>query len=167
MGNRMGGQEGRWVVFRIREWMERQRREWVDAGWGLATETTEEGCSGLWVGDRRRRIRYSLVCSKIRDLGQETQGLIKTSRLRKKRAGIGAESGGASPESQLLMQLRQEDSKFGASQGYVEGLDSESGSPNSVMASLILPQWLVQGERKILRWGQTETLVWCLIYSMY
>lgn len=39
----MGGLEGRWVVVRICEWTERQRREWVDAGWGLATETSEEG----------------------------------------------------------------------------------------------------------------------------
>lgn len=124
----MGGQEGRWVVLRIHERVERQRREWVDVEWGFETETTEEGCSGLWVGDRRRRIRYPLGCSKIRDLGQETQGLIKTSELRKKRARIGTESGGASPGSQLLMQLRQEDGKFGASRGYVEGLDSESRS---------------------------------------
>lgn len=34
-----------------------------------------------------------------RDLGQETQGLVKTTGLRKKTAGIGAESGGAGPES--------------------------------------------------------------------
>lgn len=103
MGNRMGGQEGRWVVFRIREWMERQRREWVDVGWGLAIEITEEGCLGLWVGDRRRRIRYFLVCLKIRDLGQEIQGLIKISRFRKKRVGIGVEFGGVSLEFQLFM----------------------------------------------------------------
>lgn len=51
MDNRMGEQVGRRVVFRIREWTERQRshwarvwrREWVDAGWGLVTEATEEG----------------------------------------------------------------------------------------------------------------------------
>lgn len=38
----------------------------------------------------------SFIC---RDLGQETQGLERTSGLRKKTAGIGAEAGGTGPGS--------------------------------------------------------------------
>lgn len=88
--------------------------------------------------------------------------MIKTSGLRKKKAGIGAKSHGAGPGSQLLTQLRQEDGKCEASLGCVEGLDSDTGPPRVIQQFnglvYIGPQCLVQGGDKNLQWAiHTDT----------